>query len=446
MWPIISNDRLSKVFEPFYLNEELSDVTFICARDESNITLNAEEILLFDEKIHECIPAHNFILSASSDVFKTIINGPLAKTKEKNFTRFTSAGFKNFLQFFYMNEVKIKPENFLEILSLVHEYDLQDVLELCIDSCIKNMNDDDVCAVFAYADKLCLNDLKEHCERKISANPLKIFETDGFFNCRKETVKKILHMSTFICRQADIIKAALKWAVRACEKNELNIDDPQNMDYYFKELLRGKSFNTFKNKKNLSKIMFGNLKKDEIDSHLNDSEEYMRKNIIERNELFKWNDDYKHIHDVIKNRQLFKQLSSNNKKINTTIKPNRTILLGGIFFNKYIIPEGPDSVFGHLISLHITQLGRKLPIKKIEKYAYNNSDIYVNLRSEPILLIENKTYCISYQFDETFFRRNPLVYHEPFSYTPTLIINDELKIQMESVHEPIINQLIFNIL
>lgn len=67
----------------------------------------------------EKIPAHKHLLSALSTVFKAMFCGNWAETDEVNISDFTTAGFKEFIQFFYKNEVKLTEENVREVLCLL---------------------------------------------------------------------------------------------------------------------------------------------------------------------------------------------------------------------------------------------------------------------------------------------------------------------------------------
>lgn len=101
---------------------------FSCARTEEYIENDAIEInLIHDQEKYERVPAHEFILSVESDIIKALLSGSMATKQDKNFRRFTSTVFKEFLQFFYRPAIKISPENMIEVIKLAHEFNLRDV-------------------------------------------------------------------------------------------------------------------------------------------------------------------------------------------------------------------------------------------------------------------------------------------------------------------------------
>lgn len=71
---------------------------------------------------------------------------------------------------------------------------------------------DNVCIGLDLTLQYNLNELKDRCFAKISEDRNKILETDGFLRCSQNSLKTILAMDEFDCKEIKIFEACLKCA------------------------------------------------------------------------------------------------------------------------------------------------------------------------------------------------------------------------------------------
>lgn len=85
-----------------YLNEQLADVNFVF-KNEAEV---------------EKVPANKAILAALSPVFRAMFFGPMKEKGDVEMVDATADGFKEFLGFFYLDQVKLTIENIDEVIQL----------------------------------------------------------------------------------------------------------------------------------------------------------------------------------------------------------------------------------------------------------------------------------------------------------------------------------------
>lgn len=91
----ISSSNIGKLF----LDAQTADVCFVFEADS---------------ELTERIPAHKILLSMTSDVFKAMFYGELKESGDVKMVGTSADGFKEFLQFVYLNKVTLTTENVAE--------------------------------------------------------------------------------------------------------------------------------------------------------------------------------------------------------------------------------------------------------------------------------------------------------------------------------------------
>lgn len=208
----IKNSYLRKSNQTQYLNAKTADVRFI-VEDVEIPSGNSE------------IPAHKDRLSICS-AFETMFFGSIP---EKNEVKIIDEGvnadmFKEFLQFFYLKDVKLSMENIHGVMYLCHKYQTDECLDMCSMFLKEHLTNDEVCLYYQLATLLEQTDLKEFCQHKISMNAKKVFQSEGFLNCSWETLMEIVKMDELVCREISLLDACIDWALNSCKCKKLNIE------------------------------------------------------------------------------------------------------------------------------------------------------------------------------------------------------------------------------
>lgn len=122
------------------------------------------------------IPAHKELLAVSSPVFNAMFNGEL---KEKGDVRIVDASyeaFKEFLQFFYKNKVKLTMGNIVEVLNLVNKYDIAVGSKIVSHFLIENLTSDRILWGLHLAVKYQLKNLEDHCKTKMADDATNVLD------------------------------------------------------------------------------------------------------------------------------------------------------------------------------------------------------------------------------------------------------------------------------
>lgn len=126
------------------------------------------------------IPANKAILAALSPVFRNMFFGASKEVDDVKIIDADVESFKEFLQFFYLNEVTISMENIETIIRLANEYDIIEYVKSCTFPC-GELTLDNICLSYRLALYLKDESLMKLCDAEIS-------------KCDKDTLKTILGM------------------------------------------------------------------------------------------------------------------------------------------------------------------------------------------------------------------------------------------------------------
>lgn len=429
VWPIKINEYASKVFKEIYLDEKSADAHFICGTE------------------NERIPAHKNVLSKSSPAFDTMFYGSLANDCDKRLPETPPHVFKTFLQFCYSDEVILNPNNIIDVMKLLHEYEMNDSLKLCGECWADNMTIDDVCYAYHWAIHFDMDELKEFCERKISAHPLLVFETTGFRSCEYTVIDHILQLNTLLCDEWLVLKTVLKWASDACERNNEDANDMNNMRTYLKNLLYRIRF------KSMSLDQFREIldSNDKLFTNAQDYEEIFRLlskvtvlktdrfNGNERLQSFSWNQK-RILESNLWSAEKLTRIRNHFSYIETEITSNRSILLGGFYCSPIFQRDSTNSVN---ISITIRQ-----------KFGNNSKDIftlpnmsviseeelYIDLTTNPIVIRPEYQYFIKYEC-------NAYIMYNNFSFGPEIKLDKETTVKVQiNGSNAIIKRFKFNLL
>lgn len=229
----------SNIFRRQYLDDKTADVHFICGRK------------------YERVPAHKSVLSKASDAFDRMFYGPMAEKSDVKLPATNPDAFKDFLQFCYLDEINLNLEHIVEVMDLTNKYCMPECLAVCGIFWAKNLKFDDICWAYHWAIFYQEQEFIEFCERKISAYPQLVFESNSFLRCEHIVLDHILEIDSLLCDETIVLGACLKWARNACIRDALNPNDVNHLQS--------------KLKNSLYKIRYGSIKPTEfreyMDSH-----------------------------------------------------------------------------------------------------------------------------------------------------------------------------------
>lgn len=202
---VYKNNLAGTGCEKLYLDTRTSDVTFQFPSANSG----------------ECIeiPAHKSILSAISPVFDAMFFGPAKELGDVRIVDVTPAAFREFLQFFYLTQVKLSAEHLIDVMNLGKQYMINDCLVACTEFCVATLQLENMCWGYELAILFDLDELRGFCEQKICQHPSEVFRSTSFLNCDVDLLRCILQLEALECDEAMIFDGCIAWAKQACMRN-----------------------------------------------------------------------------------------------------------------------------------------------------------------------------------------------------------------------------------
>lgn len=199
---------------------------------------------VFNSESDDCkmVPAHKSHLSASS-VFDAMFYGPAKETGNINIVDSSPEAFIEFLQFFYLNTVKLTTENVAEVMNLCKKYELDDCFHVCTEFFESSVTLDNICWGLELAILFEQKKLKKFCVQKIKENPKEIFQSNSFLICQPNLLRHILQIDSLKCD--DVFDGCMAWAKASCIQKGLDENDMQMVRAELGNLFYGIPFDKF---------------------------------------------------------------------------------------------------------------------------------------------------------------------------------------------------------
>lgn len=132
-----------------------------------NAISKPKDIRFTFEKESKIVSAHKDLLAVSSPVFNAMFNGELQEKGDVKIADAPAAAFREFLQFFYVDQVVLTMENIADVLNLAHKYDVTGGVRIVAKFLKENIETDKLLLALHLALKYQLNSLKVFCKQQI---------------------------------------------------------------------------------------------------------------------------------------------------------------------------------------------------------------------------------------------------------------------------------------
>ncbi|XP_055308265.1 BTB/POZ domain-containing protein 6-B-like [Sitodiplosis mosellana] len=192
--------------EKLYLNEEMADFHFVFESDDG---------------LFERIPAHKNFLATASDVFGIMFNGTWEETKEVKIVDALPSAFREFLQFSYLERVKVSMENVAQVMNLGEKYNVAECLKVCQDFLKYTLTNEIMCWGYGITIHLNEKDLMEFCEENIKNHASEVFASASFLDCDRKVLRHILKLNLLFCTGAELIEEYMSWLKSASKQEHL---------------------------------------------------------------------------------------------------------------------------------------------------------------------------------------------------------------------------------
>lgn len=158
------------------------------------------------------IRAHRSILSAGSDVFRSMFNEMPKNGSEFNVKGVPKMLFKEFLNFFYRNDqVNLSAKNIYDLFNLGLKYKVRKCIDDCTRFLIENLAVENVCSTLEIAIFYKQAELIKKCDIFIIVNTEAVLRCSCFLSCIKDVLEHILRLNVLSWSEFYIFKACMAW-------------------------------------------------------------------------------------------------------------------------------------------------------------------------------------------------------------------------------------------
>lgn len=217
---VFANKRERKIHE-LYLNPKGADVNFIFKNTDTDHS--------------EKVSAHKIILSLDSPVFDRMFFGSMKEQGDVQIVDASVAAFKEFLQFFYLNEVSLSSANIIYVTNLCKKYEMDDFLKPCEAVLYNSLTMDEMCWGYNIAQLLELENLSRFCEERIKTNAEKIIKSESFVECDGKSLREIMTLVASDWVSLKRVIAYMEWSKAQCKRNNLDLS-PKNLRNQLKDV------------------------------------------------------------------------------------------------------------------------------------------------------------------------------------------------------------------
>lgn len=201
-----STDFVSTMFNAFFNSPCLSDVKF-----------------RVDGKI---VPAHKLLLAAKSPVFNAMFCGELAEQGHINLPDCEYEGMLEFLCFLYTEKVYLSGINVMQVLYLAEKYMVPNLTKRCNSFLNLNLDTSNVFSVLEHADFFSNDHLASDCWYFVDKYAKDVLSSAEFLAIERSVLENVVARDMLNVEEVVLFKAVDCWAVKECERQNLEAEGP----------------------------------------------------------------------------------------------------------------------------------------------------------------------------------------------------------------------------
>lgn len=210
---------------------------------EQEVDCPKVDVFFAFSKDEKRVPAHKLILACGSEVLQSKF---FRKGHGEYFCEetgdvpgdddVTGDAFLEFLQFFYLNEVKLSIENISDVMKLVDYYQVNNGIDICCrflkDNIMPNgMIGLDLALLYRQ------DELKKLYENHFIVNMDEVFKDGNFVKCSERVLEHILKFNMLSCSEAELFKACMSWVQDKSGQEVLSKEIVENhLSCFFSEI------------------------------------------------------------------------------------------------------------------------------------------------------------------------------------------------------------------
>ncbi|XP_037033877.1 BTB/POZ domain-containing protein 6-A-like [Bradysia coprophila] len=208
---VLLANRLFNV-QNHYLNAETADVFFICGTED------------------EPIPAHKILLAASTEAFNKMFYGTLREGNEVQIVDATPNGFRQFLRYFYFNDLQLSLDCIDELMYLARKYLLNAYVADCCAFLSEQMEAEGILIGYEQSIRFQLAELKKKMEDSIAEESENVFYSEYFAAINRDLLNQVIQIPAVRIEQSKLVfNGCMLWAEAACKRSNVDASVMQNL-------------------------------------------------------------------------------------------------------------------------------------------------------------------------------------------------------------------------
>ena len=172
------------------------------------------------------VPAHKLLLAAKSPVFNAMFCGELAEQEQINLPDCEYEGMLEFLRFLYTEKVYLSGMNVMQVLYLAKKYAVPDLTKRCNSFLNLNLDTSNVFSVLKHADFFSNDDLASDCWYFVEKNAKELLSSVEFLTIERSVLENVVARDMLNVEEVVLFKAVDCWAVKECERQNLEAEGP----------------------------------------------------------------------------------------------------------------------------------------------------------------------------------------------------------------------------
>ena len=205
------------------------------------------------------IPAHKLLLAAKSPAFNVMFCGELVEQDHVNLPDCEYEGMLEFLRFLYTEEVDLSGMNVMQVLYLAEKYMVPSLTKRCNIFLNSNLDTSNVFSVLKHADLFSNDHLASDCWYFVDKHAKDILSSAEFFSIERSVLEKFVARDMLNVEELVLFKAVDCWAVKECERQNLEVEGPVKRQLLEEEIIKSVRFPVMKKDEFMDVIIRSNI-------------------------------------------------------------------------------------------------------------------------------------------------------------------------------------------
>lgn len=147
--------------------------------------------------------------------------GPVKEEGDIKIVDASIGALKEFLQFFYTNDIQLTMENVAYVMNLGKKYEINECFNFCVKPMKCKVTPKNACHIYGIATFYELADLMRICEYIFRTESTAILKSNDFMECKVKMLGHILKMNYLSCPETVVFEACMAWIKSASQIDEI---------------------------------------------------------------------------------------------------------------------------------------------------------------------------------------------------------------------------------